>query len=95
MWEQVPLAACAVADQLEIPRATIISALEAMPLAERWRMQLTNRTDGISVINDAYNASPDSTKAALQTLAQRYEWPEQKALPMAIHHAVDARAPMP
>ena len=64
------LAACAVADQLEIPRATIKSALEAMPLAERWRMQLTNRTDGISIINDAYNASPDSTKAALQTLAQ-------------------------
>jgi UDP-N-acetylmuramoyl-tripeptide--D-alanyl-D-alanine ligase len=64
------LAACAVADQLAVPRATIKSALEAMPLAERWRMQLTNRTDGISIINDAYNASPDSTKAALQTLAQ-------------------------
>ena len=64
------LAACAVADHLEIPRAIIKSALEAMPLAERWRMQLTNRTDGISIINDAYNASPDSTKAALQTLAQ-------------------------
>lgn len=64
------LAACAVADQLGISRVTIKSALESMPLAERWRMQLTNRTDGISIINDAYNASPDSTKAALQTLAQ-------------------------
>ncbi len=64
------LAACAVADQLAVPRSTIKSALEAMPLAERWRMQLTDRTDGISIINDAYNASPDSTKAALQTLAQ-------------------------
>jgi UDP-N-acetylmuramoyl-tripeptide--D-alanyl-D-alanine ligase len=40
-----------------------------MELAERWRMQLTNRKDGVSVINDAYNASPDSMKAALQTLA--------------------------
>ncbi|MEY4742817.1 MAG: hypothetical protein RIR34_156, partial [Actinomycetota bacterium] len=39
-------------------------------LAERWRMQLTEGADGISYINDAYNASPDSTKAALQTLAQ-------------------------
>ncbi len=64
------LAACAVADQLSIPRSSIKSALEAMPLAERWRMQLTNREDGISIINDAYNASPDSMKAALQTLAQ-------------------------
>jgi UDP-N-acetylmuramoyl-tripeptide--D-alanyl-D-alanine ligase len=64
------LAACAVADRLGISHALIKSALEEMPLAERWRMQLTNREDGISVINDAYNASPDSTKAALQTLAQ-------------------------
>lgn len=64
------LAACAVADQLGVARETIKSALENMPLAERWRMQLTNRPDGISIINDAYNASPDSTKAALQTLAQ-------------------------
>ena len=64
------LAACAVADQLGVSHALIKDALEAMPLAERWRMQLTNRADGVSIINDAYNASPDSTKAALQTLAQ-------------------------
>jgi UDP-N-acetylmuramoyl-tripeptide--D-alanyl-D-alanine ligase len=64
------LAACAVADQMGVSRSTIKSALEAMPLAERWRMQLDTREDGISIINDAYNASPDSTKAALQTLAQ-------------------------
>jgi len=64
------LAASAVADRLGVAREVIISALDNMPLAERWRMQLTNRSDGVSVINDAYNASPDSTKAALQTLAQ-------------------------
>jgi UDP-N-acetylmuramoyl-tripeptide--D-alanyl-D-alanine ligase len=64
------LAACAVADQLGVPHPLIKAALESMPLAERWRMQLTNRADGISIINDAYNASPDSMKAALQTLAQ-------------------------
>ncbi|MDE2591739.1 MAG: UDP-N-acetylmuramoyl-tripeptide--D-alanyl-D-alanine ligase [Actinomycetales bacterium] len=64
------LAALTVAEQLGIDRGRAIAALEAMPLAERWRMQLTNRPDGVTVINDAYNASPDSTKAALQTLAQ-------------------------
>lgn len=64
------LAAIAVAIQLDVPVATAVAALESMPLAERWRMQLTNRADGVTVINDAYNASPDSTKAALQTLAQ-------------------------
>jgi len=64
------LAAAAVADQLGVARETIVEALDGMPLAERWRMQLLERKDGVTVINDAYNASPDSTKAALQTLAQ-------------------------
>ncbi|MEY4985560.1 MAG: hypothetical protein RLZZ359_446 [Actinomycetota bacterium] len=64
------LAALAVADALGIDREIACKALEQMPLAERWRMQLLQRADGLTVINDAYNASPDSTKAALQTLAQ-------------------------
>lgn len=64
------LAAAAVADQLGIQREKISEALGKMPLAERWRMQLLERNDGVTIINDAYNASPDSTKAALQTLAQ-------------------------
>ncbi|MEY4436564.1 MAG: hypothetical protein RL100_28 [Actinomycetota bacterium] len=64
------LAALSVADQLGIDRSSAIKALENMPLAERWRMQLMQRSDGVTIINDAYNASPDSTKAALQTLAQ-------------------------
>jgi UDP-N-acetylmuramoyl-tripeptide--D-alanyl-D-alanine ligase len=64
------LAALTVADLLHVPRSAAVAAIEAMPLAERWRMQVLNRTDGVTIINDAYNASPDSTKAALQTLAQ-------------------------
>lgn len=62
-------AAIAVAEELGLPRYQVIKALSELPLAERWRMQLTNRSDGISIINDAYNASPESMKAALQTLA--------------------------
>ncbi len=64
------LASAAVAFELGISKEAIVAALESLPLAERWRMQLTNTDEGIAVINDAYNASPDSTKAALQTLAQ-------------------------
>jgi UDP-N-acetylmuramoyl-tripeptide--D-alanyl-D-alanine ligase len=64
------LAALSVAEVLGVSRGDAVAAIEAMPLAERWRMQLTHRADGVSIINDAYNASPDSTKAALQTLAQ-------------------------
>ncbi|MGR8010643.1 glutamate ligase domain-containing protein [Streptomyces hypolithicus] len=33
------------------------------------RMQILTRPDGVTVINDAYNANPDSMTAALNTLA--------------------------
>ncbi|MDP3208409.1 MAG: cyanophycin synthetase, partial [Rhodoglobus sp.] len=47
-----------------------VPALEALSRAERWRMEVLTRSDGVVVINDAYNASPDSMAAALKTLAQ-------------------------
>jgi len=64
------LAAISVADRLGVSRAVTLKAVESVDLAERWRMQVLKRSDGVTVINDAYNASPDSVKAALQTLAQ-------------------------
>lgn len=63
------LAALAVTKCLDLDLGTAISALESMDLAERWRMQLLTGPNGSLVINDAYNASPDSMRAALQTLA--------------------------
>jgi UDP-N-acetylmuramoyl-tripeptide--D-alanyl-D-alanine ligase len=62
------LATIAVSDILGLDRSKVLASLASLPMAERWRMQLVER-DGIAFINDAYNASPDSTKAALQTLA--------------------------
>jgi UDP-N-acetylmuramoyl-tripeptide--D-alanyl-D-alanine ligase len=64
------LAAASVSHLLGASKQQIVSALEAMELAERWRMQRVVRSDGVTIINDSYNASPDSMKAALQTLAQ-------------------------
>jgi UDP-N-acetylmuramoyl-tripeptide--D-alanyl-D-alanine ligase len=32
-------------------------------------MELRERRDGVLVINDAYNANPDSTRAAIEALA--------------------------
>lgn len=61
-------ASIAVADQLNLDRQKVLAALAGLPLAERWRMQL-KEIDGVAVINDAYNASPESMKAALQALA--------------------------
>ncbi len=62
-------AALAVADQLGIKRTTAVLELEKLEIAERWRMQPIWAASGALIINDAYNASPDSMKAALQTLA--------------------------
>jgi UDP-N-acetylmuramoyl-tripeptide--D-alanyl-D-alanine ligase len=64
------LATLAVARELGIPPERAIPAIEAVPRAERWRMEVLDRGDGVTVINDAYNASPDSTAAAMKTLAQ-------------------------
>ncbi|WP_159604726.1 UDP-N-acetylmuramoyl-tripeptide--D-alanyl-D-alanine ligase [Agromyces humi] len=64
------LATIAAATELGVPLDEIVAALESVTLAERWRMQLMGGRDDITVINDAYNASPDSVAAALKTLAQ-------------------------
>ncbi len=37
--------------------------------ASHWRMEVTERPDGLIVLNDAYNANPESMRAALDTLA--------------------------
>ncbi len=51
----------------DLPR--LAAALgEARP-ASRWRMEVTERPDGVTVVNDAYNANPESMRAALKTLA--------------------------
>ena len=64
------LAAAAASELLGASKEQIRDGLQSMELAERWRMQRMVRSDGLTIINDAYNASPDSMKAALQTLAQ-------------------------
>jgi UDP-N-acetylmuramoyl-tripeptide--D-alanyl-D-alanine ligase len=64
------LAAACASHLLGASKEQIREGLESMQLAERWRMQRSIRADGVTIINDAYNASPESMKAALQTLAQ-------------------------
>ena len=64
------LATIAAVDALGVDLDAAVAALEAMDRAERWRMELLPAPDGVTVVNDAYNASPDSTAAALRSLAQ-------------------------
>lgn len=63
------LAAIATATVLGVTPADAVARLETVEIAERWRMQPLG-SDRVRIINDAYNASPDSMAAALRTLAQ-------------------------
>jgi len=64
-------AALVVAHTWGVPLADGARALASMTRAERWRMELLQGgPEGVTVVNDAYNASPDSMAAALRTLAQ-------------------------
>lgn len=64
------LAAAAAAESLGIGIDRIVEALQTVTRAERWRMEVLGGRDGVTIINDAYNASPDSMAAGLRTLAQ-------------------------
>ena len=62
-------AALATAMELGVSPEDSAEAVSKLDAPERWRMQLIQSPDGFSVINDAYNASPDSMRSALQSLA--------------------------
>ncbi len=63
------LAAAAVAGELGMPAEEIACALSSSGTLSRWRMEVVERPDGVTVVNDAYNANPDSMRAALRALA--------------------------
>ena len=61
-------ATAALAAGLEFDR--VIDSLQSVTSISKWRMELTEPVAGIRIINDAYNANPDSMRAALEALAQ-------------------------
>ncbi|MBA2948630.1 UDP-N-acetylmuramoyl-tripeptide--D-alanyl-D-alanine ligase [Streptomyces himalayensis] len=63
------LAAAAVAHELGMSAEEIALALSEAGSLSRWRMEVTERPDGVTVVNDAYNANPESMRAALRALA--------------------------
>jgi UDP-N-acetylmuramoyl-tripeptide--D-alanyl-D-alanine ligase len=48
--------------------AEVATALTAAEPRSRWRMEVGRRPDGVTVVNDAYNANPESMRAALAAL---------------------------
>ncbi|MEN9516597.1 MAG: hypothetical protein RLZZ159_463 [Actinomycetota bacterium] len=66
---QVPnaLAASAIAFSLGLSTATIAAALSMHENASKWRMEM-HEGNGLLLINDSYNANPESMEAAIRTL---------------------------
>jgi UDP-N-acetylmuramoyl-tripeptide--D-alanyl-D-alanine ligase len=61
-------AAAAVALGLGMDLDVVAEQLGEVTALSRWRMELHERPDGSCVLNDAYNANPDSMAAALRAL---------------------------
>lgn len=60
-------AAAALAAGLDL--ATAADRLSSAEPQSRWRMEVTHSSGGVVLVNDAYNANPESTRAALKSLA--------------------------
>ncbi|SDU94987.1 UDP-N-acetylmuramoyl-tripeptide--D-alanyl-D-alanine ligase [Microlunatus sagamiharensis] len=63
-------AAAAAALALGLDLTAVAEALSAAEPASRWRMEVHERADGVTVVNDSYNANPASMAAAVETLAE-------------------------
>jgi UDP-N-acetylmuramoyl-tripeptide--D-alanyl-D-alanine ligase len=63
------LSAAAVALELGSSVDEVAARLSAVERRSERRMEVTTRPDGVTVLNDSYNANPESVRAALKTLA--------------------------
>ena len=68
-WVSNGLAAAAVALCLGMPIEAVAHALSEATPESRWRMEVSDAPGGFTVINDSYNANPESVRAALEALA--------------------------
>ncbi|MGX7829437.1 UDP-N-acetylmuramoyl-tripeptide--D-alanyl-D-alanine ligase [Actinokineospora sp. 24-640] len=63
------LAAAAVALEAGATPDQVARALSDARRVSARRMEVTTRADGVTIVNDSYNANPESVRAALKTLA--------------------------
>jgi UDP-N-acetylmuramoyl-tripeptide--D-alanyl-D-alanine ligase len=63
------LAAAALALAAGLPFDLVRQGLDGARIVSGARMEITDRPDGVTVVNDAFNASPESVRAAINTVA--------------------------
>ena len=63
------LAAACAANAVGVPVDRIAAALSSAVPRSPGRFEIRERPDGVTVVDDAYNANPASTRAAIRTLA--------------------------
>jgi UDP-N-acetylmuramoyl-tripeptide--D-alanyl-D-alanine ligase len=61
-------AAATAALAVGIPLGDACEVLAGVESLSQWRMEVRHRADGVTVVNDTYNANPDSMEAALRSL---------------------------
>jgi UDP-N-acetylmuramoyl-tripeptide--D-alanyl-D-alanine ligase len=64
------LSAAAVALELGATPAEVAARLSGAQRVSARRMEVTTRPDGVTIVNDSYNANPESVRAALKSLAE-------------------------
>lgn len=71
------LAAAAAALAAGVDLDTIATVLAEAEPRSSWRMELRHRHDGVLILNDSYNANPDSVAAALRTAVELGQYQHQ------------------
>lgn len=74
------LAAAAVAREAGLDVDTIAELLSAATPQSRWRMETHTRADGVVIVNDAYNANPNSMRSSLDALAAMARGRDRRAI---------------
>ena len=78
------LTAAAIALELGVAPAEVARRLSDARSVSARRMEVTTRADGVTVLNDSYNANPESMRAALKALAAMSRAGEQRRRSWAV-----------
>ncbi|MFC7624017.1 UDP-N-acetylmuramoyl-tripeptide--D-alanyl-D-alanine ligase [Microlunatus sp. GCM10028923] len=77
------VAAAAAALAVGVRFDDVVQRLSAAEARSRFRMEVAERPDGVLVVNDAYNANPESMRAAIDALTElaagrAQQWPDAR-----------------